>query len=232
MTGIAAGGESRRSVIRIRGRVVLRHVARTARRRESRVHATIVTVRTRMPGVAIGEREGCRVREVGAAPGDGVVAISAVGAEAGRDVIWIGHMLVVIEVARGAVVRQAGVHAARVTLRTILSCVPARERETRRVLEVRAAPAGGVVTLSAVHAEAGRGVIRRRGPLKIAKVTADAVGRKTCEHTTAVALGAGLSGMSGSQREGCGMCEVCGLPRDWRVAALTIVDPAVGRMIG
>ena len=184
-------------MIRVRGAVVIRHVAGRAGITGQTVgSATVMAVGT-LPwryGVHAGEREpGRRMIKLAVSPLHGVVALFAGGRESrvqhrrGR-VVVIGLMarharghrnvVVVVNVAVGA---QAGWHRVRT-----------RQRERRlRVIERRRQPGRGRVTCLASLRKSSGHVVRIGRALEILQVARHAGGSRQIEIIVGVAIGAG-----------------------------------------
>jgi hypothetical protein len=97
----AVGGESGSDVVWVRGGLVLRKVTARTRCRSAGILATDVARSTRRIHVSTGQRELriCVVIELCTGPLDGSVTGLACGGECRRDVVGVGCLLVVRQVA-------------------------------------------------------------------------------------------------------------------------------------
>lgn len=123
----ARGGECRSHVVRVRHTGVVSLVARVTICRRARIFATDMTVRTLHRRVRSRQRKRRpAVVEVRRRPGRGAVANLACLRETCRDVIRVGRVIKVREMARIAECAQSCVFAARVTSRAGLAHVRPR----------------------------------------------------------------------------------------------------------
>ena len=105
----------RRNVIRVGSSVEIVQVTRHACGVRRAQDHSLVTGRARQRGVRAGQRPtGCRMVEGRAGPIHRAVADRAVGGEADRDVIWIGGLLVIRQMAVRTLRIRRRQHCARV----------------------------------------------------------------------------------------------------------------------
>lgn len=190
VTGGARGRECRSHVVWVCHTGVVSFVARVTIRRGAGILAADVTVRTLHRYVRSRQREGSlAVVEVRGRPGRGAMANFARLREACRDVIRVGRVVKVREMARITERAQPCVFAAGVASHASLAYVSTGQREERlRVVEDGACPTVRGMANRTVGRESGRGVIRVRGLLEIDRVTTGAILRRTCKAPVDVAL--------------------------------------------
>ena len=178
MAGLAGLWKTRRGVVRSRRFLIVRQVARHARRRQRRVLAVGVALRAGGRRVLAGERESSRaVIKRRTEPLNRVVAGIAGLRESGRDVVRIRRCGEVSRMAADARRHGSLIVAAHVARCARYRGVSSRELELCELvmIETRQLPAIYVVAGFACGGKAGGAMIHASGLLKIRLVASDAL---------------------------------------------------------
>ncbi len=229
-------GETRRHVVRIGRRVVIRQVAAIASGQRTGILAVDMALRALRVRVRPGQRElRLGVIELRARPLRGRVADRAVLREARRGVIGIGGRVVIGQVAALAGGQRAGILAVDMALRALHRGVGSGQRELggRIVIELRALPLRRRMAYGAILGEARRHVVGIGGAAVIGQVAAFAGGQRTGILAADMALRALHRRVGPGQREPClVVVELCALPLRGRVTDRAVLREARRRVVG
>lgn len=236
MTDSAIRWESRLSVVRIGGSLIVLLVARIAGGGQSRVHATRVTALAAQRRVRAGQRKrGLVVIKLRPGPACCAVTHRAVGREPRLSMVGIRRALVVLYVTSGARSRRSRKPSIHVTLLAGHRLVRARQGELRKsiVVKRRGLPRRRVVASLASVGELSGNVIGILCALEVLCMARRASGRRACVLAIDVALLASHRLVSTRQRKlRLVMVERCWLPRCSGVADLACVRKITGYVIG
>lgn len=164
-------------------------------------------------------------------PADGRMTFGAIRRESRRDVIRFHCLLVIIFVARHAVIREIARFAAHVTFRAIQAAVTGGQWETSWVREERIIPRRGRVTLHTVRGESRDHVIRVRRVVVVVQVAIRTIGRKIRRCAGYVTLRTVDTRVSCAKREGTGMGKARELPAVRLVAVEAVCAEAKSCMV-